>query len=342
MKRTTNIHRLTRGLVGLAVAATLVGLAAPAGAAVPETRVRPAQLDRGADQVGAHLEGKTVVDGDVRVPVRAGIVTLLGTSGDEYVVATSNANGSGRFHTFRLSADGDRTPLLDGVPIFDQVLSRDGSQVARSVDRTGESTVVRVWSAVDGERVVSRRFPGSATVLDFDQQRMVLGSWGPNRTVSWDVAAGTTRRVVNKVGYAADLRADRLAVLTGDPYNGGCSLTSRLSTPARTLWKSCTEVVRAFAPSGGRTATVHILSDGLGPREVRLHATGGRLLARYTAGYYFGRIAFETPRDLLLETYSRNQGSTVRCALTDCERAERLTPTPDYRVTPREQRALRP
>ncbi|WP_180933751.1 hypothetical protein [Nocardioides ungokensis] len=49
----------------------LVGTAAPASA-VPVTVLRPADLPRGPDVAIPHLEGRTVVDGSVRVRIRAG------------------------------------------------------------------------------------------------------------------------------------------------------------------------------------------------------------------------------------------------------------------------------
>ena len=49
----------------------LAGLASPAAASVPETVIKPGALERGADIAVPHLEGKTLVDGDVRVGSRA-------------------------------------------------------------------------------------------------------------------------------------------------------------------------------------------------------------------------------------------------------------------------------
>lgn len=338
-----NRHLLKTALTTAALATALVGgLAAPSSAAVPETRIRPAQLDRGADLAYPHVVGTTIVDGDVRVPLKAGLAVLLGTAGDEYVVGTSNASGSDRYRTFRITADGARTPLLRGVPIFEQTLSQDGSQIGRASTRRGRHTTVKVWSAVDGERQSTRRFTGAASILDFDEHRMVLGSFSPQRTFWWDVDADTTKRISPHAGYIADIAANRFGVIDGDPYDGGCSRTARLSAPATTLWRSCQQAVRAFAPSGGRTVTDYILSDGPGPSAVQVHGTHGKLLARYRAPYLFGALVWESARNLTLETYGRKKGATVRCDLTDCERATKLSPAPSYRFTPREQLALRP
>lgn len=330
-------------LTALACAATIVGgLAAPSSATVAETKIRPAQLERGADLAFPHVDGKTIVDGGVRVKVRAPRVLLLGPSGDDYVVATSNKFGTGHYRTFRVTAGGKRTPLLRGVAIYEQTLSGDGSQIARASTRRGKHTKIRVWSAADGERETTRRFPGAVSILDFDENRMVLGSFGPDRTSWWNVDSGATKRLVNRAGYVANIRANRFASLNGNPYDGGCSVTARLSNPAKSLWTSCKQAVREFAPKGGRTVTDFILSDGPGPSVVEVHRTHGRLVARYRAPSLFGAVRWETARKLTMETFTKKKGATVRCKLADCERATRFTKAPQYRVMPREQRAMRP
>lgn len=328
--------------------ASLVLLAAtgPAGASartkVPETDLKPATLSRGPDVAAPHLEAKTVVDGDVRLRIRAGMVRLLGKSGDEYVVGTSNKSGSGRFHTFRIDADGGRTPLIDGVSVFEMVLSADGGRIGLASGQTAKHSRLRVWDALNGDLEQSRRFPGAVSLLDFAGNRMVLGSWGPNRTLWWNVSTDRSRRIANRVGYIADIAADRFAFFTTkDPYSGGCSVSARLSDQHR-LWRSCKERVDAFAPSGGRTAAVHILSDGLGPNRVRVHKAGGRLVASYTTAGWFGAVTWESPRALLLDTHGSSKTATVRCVLTDCERASDVSDNPSYRVSARERLSVLP
>jgi hypothetical protein len=310
----------------------LLGAAAPASA-VPVTELRPAELPRGADVAIPHLEGKTVVDGDVRVRIRAGLVLLLGTSGPDYVVGTSDANGDGHFRTFRVTSSGKRTPLLRGVPIFDMVLSRDGTQIGLASGSTAAHTRLRVWSAVNGDRRATHRFRGSVSILDFDARRMVLGSSGPDRTFWWNTHSDATRRITDRSGYNADIRADRLAVFTKDPYRGGCSVASRLSAAHRPLWRSCRERVQVFGPGGGRLASIPILTDGLGPRDVFLRGTGGGLRAHYRTAGWFGAITWESATALLLDTNGSVKSATVRCVVADCERASRLRPVPDLRST---------
>jgi len=212
--------------------------------------------------------------------------------------------------------------------MFDMVLSRDGTQIGLASARTGDHTNLRVWSAADGHRQATRRFRGSVTILDFDARRMVLGSSGPDRTFWWSSRTDHTRRISDRAGYDADIRADRLAVFTKDPFLDGCSVVSRLSAPRRTLWRSCRERVQVFGPAGGRLASIPILTDGLGPRDVFLRSTGGRLLAHYRTAGWFGAVDWESATALLLDTNGSAKSATVRCVVADCERASRLRPVP--------------
>jgi len=270
-----------------------------------------------------HLEGHTVVDGETRIPVRAGVVRLLGTSGRQYVVGTSDRSGSEHFRVLRLAADGSRRVVLQGVPIWDLRLSGDGTQLARA--RQDLNTRVLVWDSRTGAREARREFRGSVSILDFDRSRMVLGAWGPDRTFWWNTATGATRRIVGQAGYAAQISADRVATLTGDPYDGGCSVVRSLRHPADAVWRSCGQRVEQFSPLTGRMATIPLLTDGLGSRDVWWHAAGGRVLAHYTARL-FGVLRWESDRALLLDTDGARKAATVRCVVRDCERASALRP----------------
>ena len=87
-------------------------------------------------------------------------------------------------------------------------------------------------------------------------------------------------------------RADRLGTFTDDPYLDGCTVLRRLSAPGEVLSRSCDERAAAVSPSGRRIATIHILSDGLGPREVSVRRDTGRQLGDYRVAGWFGRIDF--------------------------------------------------
>lgn len=304
--------------------------------AVPETRLAPARLDRGAPMQVPHLNDHTIVDGDVRVRVSGGQVRLLGASGDDYVVGISDQDGGGNFRTVRVTAAGERTVLFRGEPIWDQTLSNDGAQVTVATYLDRRRTRVRVYDATDGTREAARVFRGSVEVLDADERRIVLGGWSPDRTLSWNPDSNATKQVSDRVGYAADISADRLATVTGDPYLGGCTVVTTLSDPRDRRWRSCDERVAEFSPGGTRMATIHILSDGLGPRDVRLRRSGGKPLAHYSTAGWFGQLWWEDERTLLLDTVGAEKAAVVRCVLTDCERATALRPAPSLRpvVTP--------
>ena len=75
-------------------------------------------------------------------------------------------------------------------------------------------------------------------------------------------------------------------------------------------------------------ATIHILSDGLGPRDVWLRKPGGKLLAHYSTEW-FGQIRWESDTSLLLDANGKKKTASVRCVIADCERASALRPAPD-------------
>jgi hypothetical protein len=183
---------------------------------------------------------------------------------------------------------------------------------------------------VDGEVETERRFRGALTLLDFDEERMVLGGWGPNRTFWWHTRTDDTQRIADRPGHAADIGADRVAAYTRDPYRNGCTVVTSLSEPGERLWRSCDERVATFSPDGRRLTTISLLSDGLGPTEVWLRRAGGRLLAHYTTPGWFGAQRWETDTALLLDTVGARKQAVVRCDVTDCERASGLRRAPSY------------
>lgn len=314
-------------VTALAIAALV---AAPAVAAAPSVTLKPAAIDRGADVSGPHVVGSTIRDGDTRVTLDRANVSLIGTSGTAYVVAVSRKDGSGA-RTLRVRPDGSTRTLTKGDAAYSARLSDDGAALLSSPYVSAKRTVIRVVDARTGELVRKRTFPGSATVLDADAGRAVIGRWRPDRTFWWDYTTDRTTRINNRVGYTADIAAGRLASLTGDPYQGGCSVVTDLAARPTTLWRSCEERADAFSPDGSRVATVHILSDGIGPSGVAVRRTdGGKKLAAYDVKGWFGRLHWESDTALLLDTYGQKKWATVRCEVGSCERASSLRPTPDY------------
>lgn len=305
------------------LAATLV--AAPSSAATTTT-LNPATLPRGADVSVPHLEGKTVVDGTVRIRVKAGTVRLLGKSGTAYVVATADKQGAGG-RLVRLAADGTST-RLGRANVFSSRLSDDGQTVV-STQGDGRRTVVTVRSATTGAKAASRAFRGYVSALDAEADRVLLGALDGTRV--WTTSTDAVARVSRLGGYEGDLSADVLAGYTGDPYDGGCSKVVRISTGAE-LARSCKERVEEFNADGTRMATVALLSDGIGPSRVTVRTGTGQRLATYEVKGWFGEVSFETPTALLLETHGKRKTAVVRCTDTGCERAGELSDTEPLRA----------
>lgn len=292
--------------------------------------IRPGELPRGANPQVPWVFDGTLLHGSLRVDVPRN-AWLLGASGDDYLLLRPGNDVS---RVVRVAPDGSRTRVLE-MPATHQVrLSTDGEMLIRTAQRRVEGdwrTVLYVHDPATGDVVDRRRSGGIVDVLDADAGRAVLGSWTPReKTLLWDVAADTTRLLVRQAGYIADLRADRLGTFTKDPYLGGCTVLRTLSTPDEVLSTSCEERAAAISPSGRRVATIHILSDGLGPRDVSVRRDTGRKLTDYRVAGWFGRLDFESDRALLLEASGRKRQAVVRCEGSACERASRTRPTPAY------------
>ncbi len=323
-----------RLLATLATGTLVAGLvtslvAAPASAAAPTT-LSPAKLPRGADVSIPHLEKKTIVDGAVRVRVKAPTVRLLGKSGTAYVVATANKSGGGG-KILRVSADGTTTKLARSNAYMTD-LSGDGQTLFASKVLRNRTTVVTVRSAMTGALVATRSFRGYVSALDAETDRVLVGSL--RKTWLWTTTTDSVGVVARLGGYEGDLSADVFAGYTKDPYNGGCSIVSRISTGEQ-LWKSCKERVDSFNADASRMATIDLLSDGIGPTYVAVRSGSGHKLGAYLvkAGGWFGEIGFETNTALLLQTNAPRKAATVRCTDSGCERASDLSPTVHFRVS---------
>jgi hypothetical protein len=312
--------------VSLAALATLAALAlaapgvpaadATAQPPVPRTSVTPASLERGADPAVPQVLDTTIIDGERRIRVPAREIALLGTSGGDYVVAAWSDRG-GRVQ--RVATDGDRETILDRIP-GEVTLSVDGRLLFHTALREDDRTVVTARDARTGERVARRAFRGYLWVLDADHGRVLLGGTAPARTLWWNVRSGSTRTIARREGYFADIRADRLAVFTASPYDGGCSVVSALAPPREPLWRSCRQAVVAASPDGHRLLTAHILADGPNPL-LRVHRDRGRHLATYRTPGRFGAATWETARSVLVLTYGTTKTAIVRCEGDSCERA---------------------
>lgn len=286
----------------------------------------PTSLPAGPHPSGPHVDGRMLHDGSMRMAFRAPRVTYLGQLGDRYVVQLTRRDGSNA-RVMWIRPDESQRVLVRGQASYDAVVSADGEHLLVTPSVTRRSTTVRVLSVATGDEVAEHRFRGSVSVLDASAGRAVLGGWSPNRTFWWSFDGGTSL-INHRVGYVASISADRVASYTRDPYNDGCSVLSSLS--GSRLSRSCSERVAAISPSGSRVATIHILSDGLGPTSVSVRRSSGAKLATYEAPYYFGAIRWETSTALLMDTYGQRRWATVRCDLDDCERASKVRDTPRY------------
>jgi hypothetical protein len=295
---------------------------APARTARRVTPVRIGQLDRGEGPIVPRVLGTALLEGDQVVDVDADEVQLLGVSGTDRVVATY---GDGSSAVERVAPDGNRTRVLDRVP-YAVDLSGDGTQLVTTRPRGTRRTVLTVRDSTTGDVLVRRTFGSGASVLDVDDGRVVVGQTGPARTLSWQLATDSVDRVSKRTGYAADISADRLAVFTAAVYYNSCSVLSRLSTPGRTTWRSCSEAVLDISPDGRRLMTADIYVDGpLGRVDVRTPT--GRTVASYRAEGTLDVLGWEDPHTVLVTTSDRRgRSALVRCDREECERASDVVP----------------
>jgi hypothetical protein len=317
---------LSHALVAVGTATLVIGLAAPA-TAKPAITLTPGSLPRGADVSTPHLEGKTLVDGAVRVKVKAPMLRLLGKSGASYIVGTANAQG-GHGRIYRVAADGTRTLLAKSHP-YETLLSGDGATIVTTrLDRRSNATI-SAYDVASATRLATRTFKGYYGALDAQTDRVLVGS--ASKTFIWTTSTDSVAVVARHAGYIGDLSSDVLGTLTKDPYDGGCSEVRRLSTGVL-LWRSCTEQVAAFNADASRIATIGILSDGPGPGRVDARTIDGTSLGRYQVrSGWFGSIDFETPTGLLLQVNGARKAFTARCTETVCERASDLRPAQTFR-----------
>jgi hypothetical protein len=312
---------MRRSLLTVLTAALAVGgaFAVPAQAAAPTVDLQPHQLARGTDIAIPHIEDGALVDGARRIDLPGTDAELLGASGDAYVASTWRTNAVGETRSpriVRVEADGSIRELLRPLEAHGTALSEDGSRlIATSGDRT--STVV-VWSAVDGTEVASRTFRRYPEVVAADGRKVLVRT--VERLQWWRVGRDSVRTVTRALTGPASIEHDLLVTYTEDPYLGGCTRLARLSRPATTVWRSCRDRVAAFSPDGTQMLTFPILTDGLGPGEVRLRRVDGTRLATYRTSWFSG-WEWEAPGTLLLDVNGSRKYAVVRCTLDDCEDA---------------------
>ncbi|WP_121252375.1 hypothetical protein [Nocardioides ferulae] len=310
---------LTLGLLGPAAAATAV-------------EIRPAQLERGEDIAVPHVEGSTIVDGDLRIDVGTPYVGLLGTSGEDYVVLASGSEQWRGARALRVRPDGTTTVLVRRAPLGRVHLSEDGATLALARRAGDGGSRLQVFDTTSGERRAERRVRGYADVLDTDGGQVLVSSWRPRKTYLWRTGPDRLRRVLGKAAYAGDLGLDRVAWFGRDPYSGGCSIVAQVTDPEQRVWRSCRDAVESWSPDGTRMLTMHKLTDGVGPSEVSLREADGARLARFTVDGWFSSLAWEDGETVLLGANAHRRFATVRCDGETCERASDLEPAHPARV----------
>ncbi|GAB3785871.1 hypothetical protein [Nocardioides ungokensis] len=334
ISRTSPTGRLRRRLALLVTgAAGALVLAAPLLAADPGaaqaaarhvTDVSPSALDRGPARSDAHLEGQRLVHGDLSVRIPGRRAVLVGYGVENHLVGTRL---HGRWVTIRVDADGTRKRIATGLSPYTMTYSEDGRLVASS-RFDGDATRVVVRSTADGSTVARRTFRDGSSVLTLDSSRVVLGSWAPARTRTWQLDTGRLLTVAHQAGYRADLTHGLLATLTDDPYQGGCSVLRRLNQPATRLWRSCDERVERFSPDGRHLTSVALLSDGAGPSQVLMRSVRGQWQAAWrVTGGWIDVQGWEGPDTWVGEVHGPHRSAGVRCTGGDCERTSAPRPT---------------
>ncbi|MGN0065991.1 MAG: hypothetical protein ACI379_17280 [Nocardioides sp.] len=319
-----NNRRLAAVLAAGTLTATMLATGAPAAApTVPVTRIQPAQLDRGDDPAVPYVQGAWFVDGDTRVKVGRNAV-LVGPAGDDHVVAVPGKQGRAKgSRLLRVSPDGTLTLLRRNLAVWDMVVSTDGSRIFHArltAARPGKlRTRFRAIDASTGAVLADRTFTGSPKLLGATRTKVYFGEWRKG-TFTTNARGARRTQLAKLQGGIVDLQHGLLGGYTGDPYRNGCFKVVKLDRPGRTLWKSCSERVEEFNTDGTGFATVHILSDGIGPSEVYTRTLDGTLTARYRTSW-FGEIRYESPATVLLEANGRRKSALVRCTTTACENA---------------------
>jgi hypothetical protein len=312
----------------LALSAPLLVMGA-ASAAPVEVAIKPGTIKRGPDIADVHLDGTTIVDGDIKVPLKAKKAMLYGRWGKYYIVATGDS-GWGNVRLLRVAPSGGTKLIREFVDPFNTVLDSDAGQVAYSMGDATQKPVIEVYDLQQKEEVAVNSFGSLPQVLDFDEGIVVASFWSFRvKTITWNTVSDDTVKVNRKRSNYASVVHNLLGFYSKDPYNGGCQVLARLDDLNVVRWNSCDERIDAVSPDGKRVATIPLLSDGIGPADVIVRKIGGAPLAHYTIGGYFGRVWWETSTALLMEANGRTQAAVVRCDLAICDRATDLTAPPD-------------
>ncbi|WP_299924196.1 hypothetical protein [uncultured Nocardioides sp.] len=315
MRRTTATALISALTVGAA-------LAVPAQAAAPTVELQPQRLARGADIAVPHIEDGVFVDGERRIELPGTEARIIGASSGGWMVGTHRTNAVGERRGGRVvhvMPDGTVRTVLRGVDPAVVQVTEDGSSLLGVPDTGRSRATVKVWAVVDGTEVASRTFGGWPEVVASSGAKVLVRT--TTRTFWWNFGRDEVRRpLTRRLTGTASIEHDLLVTYTKDPYLGGCMQLVRLSRPNVKVWRSCRDRVAAISPDGTEMLTFHILTDGLGPGEIRLREVDGTRLATYSTNW-FGSWGWESPGTLLLNVNGKRKSATVRCTLDACENA---------------------
>ena len=319
---------LTTTTALLALAAPLVA-AGPSVAAPADIEIKPGAIKRGPDIADAHLDGTTIVDGDVRVKLKAPRALLYGKWNKYYIVATGDREW-GDVKLWRVSPAGVTKRLAKFIDPFNTRLDADGGQVAYSYGDSTSKPTIAVYDLELKDEIIVNAFASLPTLLDFDESVVVASFVSFKvKTITWNITSDETVRVNSKRGNFASVAHNLLGFFNKDPFNKGCQVLTKLSDPTAVRWTNCDERIEAVSPDGRRVATIALLSDGIGPADVMVRKIGGTPVVHYSINGWFGRIWWETPTKLLMESNGKSKSAVVRCKVALCNRATALAPAPN-------------
>lgn len=319
------MKRLLSACAVTAALAVPLAMLPTAAHAEPIKTLSPNKIERGPDPKIPHVQGTTVVDGTRKVRVSGVQVHLLGKAGTSYIVVSTGKDGANP-RLLRVRAGQPAKVLARGEQVREAELSDNGARVALTTRSATSRTTIKVISTSTGGTQRTSTFQGSVDKLDFSGDRVLLSTWSPARTFTWNYRTDGRRTITNKTGYEGDYSSNRLAYFTADPFEGGCSVLTRITAPTKPIWRSCKDRVEAISPDASRLATVDKLSDGIGPKRVTMRSGAGTALVTFKTAW-FGAIEWETNRAVLLETHGHTRTATVRATATTVNRASVLTRT---------------
>lgn len=195
---------LTNAAVAAALVLPLAMLpAAQAAVAVPTKDLQPATIKRGADPKIPHIQGTTIVDGERRIRVNAGVVTLIGKAGASAYIVVAAAPGGSNARLLRVVA-GQRPKVLQApFNASSRTLNGRGNKLAITTRHDRQATVIKVLNTTTGAIVRTGTFGRFVGQVDFEGDRMMLSN--DDKTIWWNTRTGVRPLIKNRHGYLADI-----------------------------------------------------------------------------------------------------------------------------------------